>query len=63
MISPGIKQDPLLVFLFLVLHSALETEVPARGKALIPTDLSFAIPEGTYARIGKSHFVPFNLCS
>ncbi|XP_024441586.1 deoxyuridine 5'-triphosphate nucleotidohydrolase-like [Populus trichocarpa] len=35
-----------------VLHSASETGVPARGKALIPTDLSFAIPEGTYARIG-----------
>ncbi|CAN6287298.1 unnamed protein product [Urochloa humidicola] len=25
--------------------------VPARGKALVPTDLSIAIPEGTYARI------------
>jgi len=46
-----------------VLHSASEIEVPARGKSLIPTDLSFAIPEGTYARIGKSHFVPYNLCS
>jgi hypothetical protein len=27
--------------------------VPARGKALVPTDLSIAIPEGTYARIGE----------
>ncbi|KAL2504107.1 Deoxyuridine 5'-triphosphate nucleotidohydrolase [Abeliophyllum distichum] len=33
------------------LSSASETKVPARGKALIPTDLSIAIPEGTYARI------------
>ncbi|PIN06967.1 dUTPase [Handroanthus impetiginosus] len=33
------------------LSSAAETGVPARGKALIPTDLSIAIPEGTYARI------------
>ncbi|KAI4321586.1 hypothetical protein MLD38_034951 [Melastoma candidum] len=33
------------------LSSAVETNVPARGKALIPTDLSIAIPEGTYARI------------
>ncbi|CAA3024773.1 deoxyuridine 5 -triphosphate nucleotidohydrolase [Olea europaea subsp. europaea] len=33
------------------LSSATETKVPARGKALIPTDLSIAIPEGTYARI------------
>ncbi|KAL0325734.1 UNVERIFIED_CONTAM: Deoxyuridine 5'-triphosphate nucleotidohydrolase [Sesamum radiatum] len=34
------------------LSSAAETKVPARGKALIPTDLSIAIPEGTYARVG-----------
>ncbi|KAM7528530.1 hypothetical protein LguiB_031940 [Lonicera macranthoides] len=33
------------------LSSAMETKVPARGKALIPTDLSIAVPEGTYARI------------
>ncbi|PIA55706.1 hypothetical protein AQUCO_00700189v1 [Aquilegia coerulea] len=33
------------------LSSATETKVPARGKALIPTDLSIAIPEGTYARV------------
>lgn len=34
--------------------SATSTKVPARGKALVPTDLSIAIPEGTYARIGNS---------
>ncbi|XP_004500414.1 deoxyuridine 5'-triphosphate nucleotidohydrolase-like [Cicer arietinum] len=33
------------------LSSAAATQVPARGKALIPTDLSIAVPEGTYARI------------
>lgn len=33
------------------LSSAEETKVPARGKALVPTDLSIAVPEGTYARI------------
>ncbi|XP_066327121.1 deoxyuridine 5'-triphosphate nucleotidohydrolase-like [Miscanthus floridulus] len=33
------------------LSSAVETLVPARGKALVPTDLSVAIPHGTYARI------------
>ncbi|GJM96130.1 hypothetical protein PR202_ga12942 [Eleusine coracana subsp. coracana] len=33
------------------LSSAAEMMVPARGKALVPTDLSIAIPEGTYARI------------
>lgn len=27
-------------------------KVPARGKALVPTDLSIAVPQGTYARIG-----------
>ncbi|CAI9297893.1 unnamed protein product [Lactuca saligna] len=31
--------------------SAIDTKVPARGKALVPTDLSIAVPEGTYARI------------
>ncbi|KAL7586134.1 deoxyuridine 5'-triphosphate nucleotidohydrolase [Lactuca sativa] len=33
------------------LSSAIDTKVPARGKALVPTDLSIAVPEGTYARI------------
>ncbi|XP_010426147.1 PREDICTED: deoxyuridine 5'-triphosphate nucleotidohydrolase [Camelina sativa] len=33
------------------LSSAVDSKVPARGKALIPTDLSIAVPEGTYARI------------
>ncbi|KAL4566355.1 hypothetical protein LXL04_030469 [Taraxacum kok-saghyz] len=33
------------------LSSATDTKVPARGKALVPTDLSIAVPEGTYARI------------
>ncbi|KAJ4770938.1 Deoxyuridine 5'-triphosphate nucleotidohydrolase family [Rhynchospora pubera] len=33
------------------LSSAVEAVVPARGKALVPTDLSISIPEGTYARI------------
>ncbi|KAK6245384.1 hypothetical protein SCA6_008474 [Theobroma cacao] len=30
---------------------ATDTKVPARGKALVPTDLSIAIPEGTYGRV------------
>ncbi|KAK1396227.1 hypothetical protein POM88_006090 [Heracleum sosnowskyi] len=33
------------------LSSASEIKVPARGKALVPTDLRIAVPEGTYARI------------
>ncbi|KAI3942704.1 hypothetical protein MKW92_029043 [Papaver armeniacum] len=33
------------------LSSAAEMIVPGRGKALIPTDLSIAVPEGTYARV------------
>ncbi|KAG6626803.1 hypothetical protein CIPAW_15G077400 [Carya illinoinensis] len=33
------------------LSSATEVKVPARGKALVPTDLSIAVPEGTYARV------------
>ncbi|KAF5189983.1 Deoxyuridine 5'-triphosphate nucleotidohydrolase, partial [Thalictrum thalictroides] len=35
------------------LSSATETKVPARGKALIPTDLSIATPQGTYARVAS----------
>ncbi|MCO5578208.1 hypothetical protein L7F22_032046 [Adiantum nelumboides] len=33
------------------ISSAYDDVVPARGKALIKTDLSIAIPEGTYARL------------
>ncbi|XP_058080545.1 deoxyuridine 5'-triphosphate nucleotidohydrolase-like [Magnolia sinica] len=33
------------------LSSAAVSTVLARGKALVPTDLSISIPEGTYARI------------
>ncbi|XP_057785493.1 deoxyuridine 5'-triphosphate nucleotidohydrolase-like [Salvia miltiorrhiza] len=33
------------------LSSAVDTKVQARGKALVPTDLSVAVPEGTYGRI------------
>lgn len=36
--------------------SAAEVVVPASGKAMVPTDLSIAIPEGTYARVGE-HFL------
>jgi hypothetical protein len=33
--------------------SAYDAVVPARGQALVKTDLSIAIPEGTYARVGE----------
>ncbi|XP_022768957.1 deoxyuridine 5'-triphosphate nucleotidohydrolase-like [Durio zibethinus] len=33
------------------LSSAMDTKVPARGKALVPTDLSISVPEGTYGRV------------
>ncbi|KYQ93104.1 dUTP diphosphatase [Tieghemostelium lacteum] len=33
------------------LSSAQESIVPARGKALIMTDIQIAIPEGTYGRV------------
>lgn len=41
-----------LIYFFCFCCSATEMKVPARGKALVPTDLSIAVPEGTYARIG-----------
>lgn len=33
------------------LSSAKDTIIPSRGRGLVPTDLSIAIPDGTYARI------------
>ncbi len=39
------------------LSAAYDSIVPARGKALVKTDIAIAIPEGTYARVGKSWFV------
>ncbi|OAP54643.1 deoxyuridine 5'-triphosphate nucleotidohydrolase [Fonsecaea erecta] len=33
------------------LYAAKPTTIPARGKALVSTDLSIATPEGTYGRI------------
>jgi dUTP pyrophosphatase len=33
------------------LASAVDTTIPARGRAVVSTDLSIAIPSGTYARI------------
>lgn len=33
------------------LASAYECVIPARGKGLVKTDLSIAIPKGTYARV------------
>lgn len=35
------------------LSSAYDAVVPARGKALVKTDLAIATPEGTYARVGE----------
>ena len=40
-------------WIVVLVYSAVETKVPTRGKALVATDLSIAIPEGTYARIGN----------
>ncbi|KAH7163263.1 dUTP diphosphatase [Dactylonectria estremocensis] len=33
------------------LYAARDTTIPARGKALVDTDISMAIPDGTYGRI------------
>lgn len=33
------------------LRSAAAAVIPARGKAVVPTDLAIACPPGTYARI------------
>lgn len=36
--------------------SAHETTIPARGKALVDTDISIAVPIGTC----KFHFIPYS---
>ncbi|KAI5466435.1 dUTPase-like protein [Mariannaea sp. PMI_226] len=33
------------------MYAARDTTIPARGKALVSTDISMAVPEGTYGRI------------
>ncbi|RKF71959.1 Deoxyuridine 5'-triphosphate nucleotidohydrolase [Golovinomyces cichoracearum] len=33
------------------LHAAEEINIPARGKALVPTNIAIALPPGTYGRI------------
>lgn len=33
------------------LTSAVQTIIPARGRAMIPADLAITVPEGTYGRI------------
>ncbi|KAI3659793.1 hypothetical protein MP638_002750 [Amoeboaphelidium occidentale] len=33
------------------LFSAKEMIIPAQGKAIVPTDISIAVPEGTYGRV------------
>lgn len=35
----------------LISISAVDTVVPAKGRAIVPTDLSIAIPQGTYGRV------------
>ncbi len=43
------------------MSAAYDGVVPARGKSLIKTDLSIAIPEGTYGRVGRVQFLVFRL--
>ena len=49
--------------IFAYRRSATETKVPARGKTLVPTDLSISIPEGTYARVGNVNSLHSAGCS
>jgi dUTP pyrophosphatase len=43
------------------LSSAYDVIVPARGKALVKTDIAIAIPPNTYARIGITLIFKRNL--
>ena len=37
--------------------SAKDIIIPAQGKAIVPTDIAIAVPEGYYGRVGKSRLV------
>jgi len=40
-------------YFVILLSSAYDGVVPARGKALLKTDLAIVVPPETYGRIGK----------
>ncbi|RIB24184.1 deoxyuridine 5'-triphosphate nucleotidohydrolase [Gigaspora rosea] len=42
------------------LYSAVEMVVPAKGKALVPTEISIALPEGTYGRVAPRSSLALN---
>jgi len=37
------------------LYSSEETTIPARGKGLVKTGISIAVPSGNYGRVGKQY--------
>ena len=37
--------------MYILIYSAYEYVIPARGKELVKTDLQFQVPEGTYGRV------------
>ena len=43
------------------LYSSEETVIPARGKGLVKTGISIAVPSGNYGRVGKQYYGIFNL--
>lgn len=42
-----------LIMFFFPSISSIEVRIPARKRCLVPTDISMAIPEGTYGRISS----------
>ena len=43
-------------------HSACDVVVPARGKAIVKTDLAVATPLDCYARIGEHAMLSCRVC-
>lgn len=56
-ISPhsGHPASPCRLHVCTSTRSAYDGVVPARGKALLKTDLAIAVPHGTYGRVGESN--------
>jgi dUTPase len=45
------NEQSLYTDAFLTLHSAEKKTIPAHGKALVDTQISIAVPAGTYGRV------------
>lgn len=67
MISIGTQHGNSYCHFADILNSAERKVIPAHGKALVDTQISIAVPAGTYGRVaprsGLGRFIPCFYCS